>query len=77
MNQSSLFSMFGKQTLPIDNGLTNMISQFNQFKQNFRGDPKAQVQQLLDSGQMSQMQFNKLSQMATQMQNIMNGRSHF
>ncbi len=77
MNQSSLFSMFGKQTLPINNGLTNMISQFNQFKQNFNGDPKAQVQQLLDSGQMSQMQFNKLSQMATQMQNMMNGRSHF
>lgn len=77
MNQSSLFSMFGKQTLPIDNGFTNMISQFNQFKQNFKGDPKAQVQQLLDSGQMSQMQFNKLSQMATQIQNIMNGRSHF
>lgn len=77
MNQSSLFSMFGKQTLPINNGFSNIMSQFNQFKQNFNGDPKAQVQQLLDSGQMSQAQFNKLSQMATQMQNMMNGRSHF
>lgn len=77
MNQSSLFSMFGKQTPLINNGFTNMISQFNQFKQNFNGDPKAQVQQLLDSGQMSQMQFNKLSQMATQIQNMMNGRGHF
>ena len=77
MNQSSLFSMFGKQAPLINNGFTNMISQFNQFKQNFNGDPKAQVQQLLDSGQMSQMQFNKLSQMATQMQNMMNGCGHF
>ena len=51
-----------------------MIAQFQQFKQNFNGDPKARVQQLLDSGQMSQQQFNQLSQMATQFQNMMNGR---
>lgn len=72
MKASSLFSLLGQQTQPLNNGL---LSQFQQFKQNFSGDPKQQVQQLLDSGQMTQEQFNKLSQMATQMQNMMRG--HF
>ena len=73
MKASSLFNMFGNQQ-PQMGGFANMMSQFNQFKQNFMGDPKQQVQQLLNSGQMSQEQFNKLSQMATQMQNMLRGR---
>lgn len=71
---SSLFNLFGQQIPQMNSGLANMMGQFNQFKQTFRGDPKAQVQQLLDSGQMSQQQFNQLSQMATQFQNMMRGR---
>lgn len=74
MAQSSLFNIFGRQQPPMNSGFANMLGQFNQFKQNFNGDPKAQVQQLLDSGQMSQQQFNQLSQMATQFQNMMRGR---
>ena len=74
MNQSSLFSKFRMQSSPIGGGFANMMSQFQQFKQNFQGDPRQRVQQLLDSGQMSQEQFNKLSQMATQFQNMMRGR---
>lgn len=71
MKVSSLFNMFGQQTPTMNGGFANMMSQFQQFKQNFSGDPKQQVQQLLDSGQMSQEQFNKLSQMATQFQKMM------
>lgn len=56
------------------NPMTNMINQLNQFRQIFQGDPKQQVQQLLNSGKMSQQQFNQLSQMATQIQNMMNNR---
>ena len=74
MKASSLFNLFGGQQPPMNGGFANMIAQFQQFKQNFNGDPKARVQQLLDSGQMSQQQFNQLSQMATQFQNMMNGR---
>ena len=73
MKASSLFNMFGNQQ-PQMGGFANMMSQFQQFKQNFMGDPKQQVQQLLNSGRMSQEQFNKLSQMATQMQNMLSGR---
>ena len=74
MAQSSLFNMFGNKQPFMNSGFANMLSQFNQFKQNFQGDPKQQVQDLLNSGQMTQEQFNKLSQMATQFQNMMLGR---
>lgn len=74
MAVSSLFNMFGKQTSQMNSGFANIMSQFQQFKQNFNGDPKEKVQELLDSGQMTQQQFNQLSQAATQFQNMMKGR---
>lgn len=46
----------------------NMLQSFQQFKSSFHGDPKQQVQQLLNSGQMSQDQFNNLVQIAKQLQ---------
>ena len=42
----------------------NMVSQFKQFKQNFIGDPRQQVQELLNSGRMTQEQFDYLQNMA-------------
>lgn len=48
--------------------MMNLMNQFNQFKNNFQGDPRAQVQQLLNSGQMSQQQLNQLQNMARQLQ---------
>jgi len=74
MKASSLFNLFGQQTPMINGGFANMMSQFQQFKQNFSGDPKQRVQQLLDNGQMTQQQFNQLSQIATQFQNMMKSR---
>ena len=56
------------------NSMMSMIAQLNQFRQTFQVNPKQQVQQLLNSGKMSQEQFNQLSQMATQIQNMMNNR---
>ena len=53
------------------NNMTNLINQFNQFKQNFNGNPEQQVKQLLNSGLMSQQQFNQLSQMAKMFQGIL------
>ena len=74
MGISSLFNMFGRQQPMMNGGLANMMGQFNQFKKNFTGDPKQKVQELLDSGQMTQQQFNQLSQAAMQFQNMMRGR---
>ncbi len=47
--------------------MQNMIQQFQQFRQTFNGDPKQEVERLLQSGQMTQNQFNQLQQMASQM----------
>ena len=48
----------------------NMANAFRQFKQNFQGDPREQVQNMLNSGQMSQEQFNQLSNMAAQFKDV-------
>lgn len=48
-----------------------MMNQFQQFKQTFHGDPKAEVEKLLQSGKMSQQQLNQLQQMAKTFQNLM------
>lgn len=53
------------------NNAMNMIQQFNQFRNNFIGDPKQAVMNLISSGQMSQQQFDQLSQMAKVFQNGM------
>lgn len=68
-----LFNILNSGMQP-QNPMMNMMTQLNQFKQTFQGNPKQQVQQLLNSGRMSQEQFNQLSQMATQIQNMMNGK---
>lgn len=48
-----------------------MMRQFQQFKANFQGDPKAEVQKLLQSGKMSQNQLNQLQAMAQQFQQFL------
>lgn len=44
----------------------NLLTRFQQFKRQFNGDPQQKVQELLNSGKMSQTQFNQLAQMAQQ-----------
>ena len=53
-------------------GPMQMMQQFAQFKRLMQGrNPQAMVQQLLDSGQMSQAQFAQLKSMASSMQDIL------
>lgn len=50
----------------------NMIQQFAEFKRQMAGkDPQAIVQQLMQSGQMSQQQFEQLKQQAMSLQQIL------
>ena len=66
-----LFQMFGNRNQNGQNfGPLGMIQQFQQFRANFQGDPRQQVQNLLNSGQMSQEQFNQLSSMAQWFQQL-------
>lgn len=41
-----------------------MMQQFNQFKANFKGDPKAEVEKLLQSGKLNQQQLNAMQMQA-------------
>lgn len=57
--------------MPQGNGPMQMIQQFMQFKQSFKGDPKAEVEKMLQSGKISQQQLNQVQQMAGQFQNLL------
>ena len=45
----------------------DFISRFNQFRQTINGDPRTQVQNLLNSGMVSQEQYNMAVQQANQL----------
>lgn len=49
----------------------NLIQRFNQFRQNFHGDPQQQVQQLLNSGKVTQQQYNEAVRKARIIQNLL------
>jgi hypothetical protein len=57
-----LFNMMGNQSNP----MAEIIRQAKQFKNQFNGNPRQEVERLLQTGQMSQSDFNRLSQMAQQ-----------
>lgn len=57
--------------MPQGNGPMQMIQQFMQFRQNFKGDPKAEVEKMLQSGKISQQQLNQVQQMAGQFQSLL------
>ena len=57
-----LFNMMGKQSNP----MADIIRQAKQFKSQFNGNPRQEVERLLQTGRMSQQQFNQFSQIAQQ-----------
>ena len=52
------------------NPMNGFMQRFQQFQQMFKGDPRQQVQQLLNSGKVSQSQYNQAVQMANQIQRM-------
>ena len=48
----------------------DIVSRFRQFQQSFKGDPKQQVQQLLNSGKVTQEQYNAAVQKAQMLQKM-------
>lgn len=48
-----------------------MLKQFMEFKNSFHGDARAQVQAMLNSGRISQEQYNRAVQMAQQLQSML------
>ena len=61
---NALFNALGGQP---SNDMMNLVQQIKQFRQTFRGDPKAEVERLVKTGQMSQEDFNRYAQTASQL----------
>lgn len=62
-----LFNTFGN-----NNQFSNLIQQAQAFKRQFANiNPRAEVERLLNSGEMSQQQFNEYSQIAQQVAQMM------
>lgn len=59
---NSLYNQFGKQNNPLE----QLAQQAIEFRKQFTGNPRQEVERLLQSGAMSQKTFNELSQIAQQ-----------
>lgn len=58
---SPLFNALG------NNQMTGLVQRFQQFQRAFQGDPRQQIQQMLNSGKVSQAQYNAAVQQAQQL----------
>lgn len=59
---NSLYNSFGMQS-----NISQIVNDFNNFKNSFKGDPRAEVEKMMRSGQLSQEQFNQYAQMANEL----------
>lgn len=69
-----LFNMLGGGNMPAPGNIGNLMKQFQQFRQTFQGDPRQTIQQMLNSGKLSQAQYNNAVQMAKQFQQMLSGK---
>ncbi len=49
----------------------DFLQRFEQFRRTFAGDPRQQIQQMLNSGKITQAQYDSAVQMAQQLQKMM------
>ena len=59
-----LYNALGGQHM---NPMAQLVEDAKRMKQTFTGNPKAEVQKLLNSGAMTQEQFNQYAQIANQL----------
>ena len=59
---NNLYNAMGRQNNPLE----QLAQQARDFRRQFSGNPRQEVERLLASGQMSQAQFNQYSQIAQQ-----------
>lgn len=52
------------------NNVMGMLQQFMQFKQNFKGDPREQIQQMLNNGKITQAQYDDAVRKAQEFQKM-------
>ena len=71
MNSNPLYKQIQQQN---QNPMNGFMQRFNQFRQNFSGNPQEQIQNLMNSGKISQEQYNSAYQMAQQMMRMISGK---
>lgn len=59
-----IFNQFGRN---VPNPFSQLMAEVEAFKKTFKGSPKEEVQRLLNSGEMTQEQFNEYSKFVQNM----------
>ena len=67
---NSLFNQFGRQNNPLE----QLAQQAREFRRQFSGNPRQEVERLLQTGAMSQQDFNRYSQIAQQVVQMMGNK---
>ena len=67
---NALFNQFGGQNNPLE----QLAQQARDFRRQFSGNPRKEVERLLQTGAMSQSQFNQYSQIAQQVVQFMGNK---
>jgi hypothetical protein len=67
---NALYNQFGIQNNPFE----QLAQQARDFRKQFSGNPRQEVERLLQTGQMSQAQFNQYSQIAQQVAQFMGNK---
>lgn len=64
---NNLYNQFGRQSNPME----QLAQQARDFRKQFSGNPRQEVERLLRTGAMSQQDFNRYSQIAQQVAQFM------
>ena len=63
----SIFESLGQNK----SNMNDIINQFQQFARNYKGDPRQEVQQLLNSGKITNVQYQQAVQKAKALQTLL------
>lgn len=64
MSVNPLYTLLQGNAQP--NSQNGLLGQFERFRSMFKGDARQQIQQMLNSGQITQQQYNQAVQMANE-----------
>lgn len=65
MAQNPLYNLLGGNMPPTP--LNGLLGRLDAFKRQFNGDPREQIQRMLNSGQITQAQYDNAVKMANQL----------
>lgn len=68
---NNLFNLLGNSNNAMSMPMNDMIQRFNQFKSQFRGDPQQIIQTMLNTGQISQAQYDAAVKQANMLKNVL------